>query len=387
MLGRVAGRVALVALACSVFAGCFVPTTPDSTSPSYAGTDVGSNADMEKYDAITRELEAHRAKALDDTAMELEAHGNVLYWKTYPGMAPELHSHDADHDTSVDYTFGIGVADDNNFRASSGLVATAVFGGDKVRYELFDARSVNESKGSVDFDAPTDEQKYWAYAVSGAALYVITTGSAHTIWKVGAGESQATKLFTLEEAGIDVGIFMDFAVDNETLMLVESGRLWRVDLQTREATPMRNETEISGAVSFEVDGVIWEEATALKFFDYQENVVRDLGAELRGLTYALTDSHRTAHFFASRTSGPSHCRYGDWLVYTSGAGIFAYNLRSRAVQPILLDTQNETDGRITYVDPVTLHKGTLFVTGLTSPSGSVGAEGPVYRVELNEVLK
>ncbi|AKV04677.1 hypothetical protein AKJ09_11340 [Labilithrix luteola] len=381
------GRAALVALACSVFAGCLVPTTPNPTPSSHAGTPAATDADMQKFDAITKQLEEHRTKALDDSAMELEAHGNVLYWKTYPGMAPVLHSHDADHDTTVDYEFGIGAGDDNNFRASSGVVATAALRGDKVRYELFDARAANAPEGAVEFDAPTDEQKYWAYAVSGAALYVVTTGAAHTIWKVGAGEQKATKLFTLEEAGIKVGIFMDFAVDNTTLMLVESGRLWRVDLQTREATPMRNETEISGAVSFDVDGVVWEEATALKFFDYQENVVRDLSAELRGLSYRLTDSHGSAHYFSSRTSGPGHCRYGDWLVYTGGAGIFAYNLRSRAVQPILLDTQNETDGRITYVDPVALHKGTLFVTGLTSPSGSVGAEGPVYQVDLNDVLK
>lgn len=380
------GRAALVVLACLVFAGC-LPNTPDPSPISYGGTDGASQADQEKYDAIRRQLEAHRAKALDDSAMELEAHGNVLFWKTYPGMAPQLHSHDADHDTTVDYAFGIGVSDDNDFRASSGIVATAKLGGDKVRYELFDARAANEPRGAVGFDAPSDEQKYWAYAVSGAALYVITTGDSHTIWKVGAGESQATKLFTLEEAGIDVGIFMDFAVENTTLMLVESGRLWRLDLQTREATPMRNETEISGTVSFELDGVVWEEATALRFFDYQENVVRDLGAELQGLAYAITSSHASAHFFASRTSGPSHCRYGDWLVYTSGAGIFAYNLRSHAVQPVLLDTQNETDGRITYVNPVALRDGTLFVTGLSSSSGSVGAEGPVYRVELSDVLK
>ena len=43
--------------------------------------------------------------------------------------------------------------------------------------------------------------------------------------------------------------------------------------------------------------------------------------------------------------------------------------------------------RIDYRYPVALDSGKLYVTGLESTSGAVGAEGPIYQVDLTSVLR
>ena len=59
-------------------------------------------------------------------------------------------------------------------------------------------------------------------------------------------------------------------------------------------------------------------------------------------------------------------------------------MESGRVVPILIEPRPEvSDGRrIEYRYPTVLDNGLLFVTGLTSESGAVGADGPVYRVDL-----
>jgi hypothetical protein len=52
---------------------------------------------------------------------------------------------------------------------------------------------------------------------------------------------------------------------------------------------------------------------------------------------------------------------------------------------VLLDTNDSPF--IEYRDPIVLANGVLFTTGLTSQTGSTGADGPVYRVDLDQVLQ
>ena len=66
----------------------------------------------------------------------------------------------------------------------------------------------------------------------------------------------------------------------------------------------------------------------------------------------------------------------------SKAGTETLYLRSKAVldaRPILLEP-HEAEVRIEYRYPTIVDSGALFVVGLTSTSGSVGADGPVYQV-------
>ncbi len=58
------------------------------------------------------------------------------------------------------------------------------------------------------------------------------------------------------------------------------------------------------------------------------------------------------------------------------------------VSPVLLEPAmgRVSTVRVTYGAPLVLGNGTLLVTGLESASGAVGVEGPVYRVDLADVL-
>ena len=64
------------------------------------------------------------------------------------------------------------------------------------------------------------------------------------------------------------------------------------------------------------------------------------------------------------------------------------------ITPVLLEPRPDAPGqdpssqplRIEYRYPQVTTDGTLYVTGLTSASGSVGADGPIYSVDLKPLL-
>jgi hypothetical protein len=63
------------------------------------------------------------------------------------------------------------------------------------------------------------------------------------------------------------------------------------------------------------------------------------------------------------------------------SGIFSYEMSADVVTPILLDPRLEPPERLTYRYPQIVRSGDIFVQGLFSESGAVGADGPIYRVE------
>jgi hypothetical protein len=377
------------ALSLALLSGCLfaTPSTSDGTSSGtqQAGT---TDADMQTMKALQKSLESHRTQAMDKSAMELEAVGGTLYYRTYPGFAPVFHRRNADGST-IDYGFSIGSGDDSNDRTSQDLVVTAERAGDHITYHAYDSHKKNVEAGASQLPTPTDEQKWWAYAVSGSTIYVITTptektGTGHAIWSFAPGGTP-TKLFTLEDAGIMVGELLDFDVDGQTLMVIESGRLWRVDLAQKKAEYMKNKTEIAGAVNFSKDGVAFEDSTGLKFFNYAANTLRDLSQEIQAVPYQIAPTYKSSHYFYSATTSNNFTRFGDWIVYTGSAGIFAYDLAKKRVAPVLLDVSEE-NLRVTYRYPVVTSDGAAYLVGLTSTDGAVGADGPVYETQLAQIL-
>ena len=384
-------RISLAAstLSFALLSGCFfgAPTTSEANGSSGA-EGASTDADTATFKKLQSDLESHRTQAMDKGAMELETAGGTLYYRTYPGFDPIFHRRNADG-TRLDYGFSIGSGDSANDRTSDDLVVTAERAGDRVTYHAYDAHTANVQKGSVDLPAPTDEQKWWAYAVSGSTIYAITTptektGTGNTIWSFTPGGTPA-KLFTLEDAGIKVGELLDFDVDGQTMMVIESGRLWRVDLAAKKAQYLQNKTEIAGAVNFSKDGVAFEDSTGLKFFDYAQNSLRDLSAEVRASSYQIAPTYTTSHYFYSATTSNNFTRWGSWIVYTGNAGIFAYDLAQKRVAPVLLDVSND-QVRIAYRYPVVTSDGSTYLVGLTSQDGAVGADGPIYRTSLKQLL-
>ncbi len=373
-------------MCCLALGACSFPSEPTNITIPTVPPDTTA-ADTMQIAQLRQQLDSLRSEVLDKRAMELEAVGNALYWKTYPGFSPLLHHREASGQM-IEYAFSIGAGDDNNYRASQDLVVTATRDS-AIVYHAYDAHASNKALGTWTFPTPSDEQKWWAFAVSGTTAFVIAPPrdaavAGHAVWSCAPGADQRV-LFTLEETGIKVGELMEFGVDGTTLMVIESGRLWHVDMALKRAKFMGNKTEISGSVDFTADGVIWQDMTGLKYFDSAAGALRDLSKELHAAAYKINETYKTSHYFYGATTGSNFARWKDWLVYTANSGIFAYNLKTMAVRPVLLDT-NDDELHIAYRYPVPLENGSLFVVGLTSTSGSTGADGPVYQTDLTKVL-
>lgn len=340
------------------------------------------NRDIEHYNQTQLELDEARDEFLGEDAGELFPAGNRLYWLEFRNWAPTFHSWDAESDQRVNHGFSVGEGTRYNFRASSEAVAVAEEDFDGIIYHVYDATQEQTEITTVEFPSPSDEQRWWAYDVSGSDLYVITTGEETSLFRTSPG-GEPVLVTTLESAGCNVEEFWDFGVSGGTLVFIESGRLWSLDLPSNRATWLENETEISGWVNFTHEGALFEAYDGLYFFDYDTAELLDIAAEIAAAEYQLNETYQSTHLYFEGFSW-----YRDSLVYIGSGGVFAYNMASRAVTPILLEPRmgDTSDVRIVYRYPVVLDNGLLFVTGLTSESGSVGAEGPVFRVDISNIL-
>ncbi len=379
-------RSLAIALSCLAPA-CLVLDDGPKSSTSRSPTDP-TVKDVAALEKLRDQLEEGRTVALDKGAGELDARGNVLFYRTYPGYSPALHRLDRDG-KKITYEFSIGAGDDANVRLTEAAVATAQRQGSHVAYRVYDASTTGSLLGSTEFPAPGGEEKWSAYALAGTTLYVVTTPTdkiaGHTVWSLVPG-GVAQKLFTLEEAGIKVGEFLDFDVEGSTLVLIESGRLWAVDVNNKRAKFLQNKWEISGSVYFSADGVVWEDAKGLKYLPYATNEVRDVSQEIAGSDFKINATYAKAHYFDHATSHENFTRYKNAVVYTGNQGIFAYDLERKRVAPVLLDVAKDDGTRVDYRYPVVLDDGTAFFVGLTSEDGAVGADGPVYRKNIAAIV-
>ena len=340
------------------------------------------NQDIEHYEEVIAELENTRVEFLGEEATELYSYGNRLFWLRMDTWSPTLHSWDATTDTRVNCSFSIGSGDRYNYRASLDSVATAEEAGMGVVYHVYDIGAPGTEITTVEFDAPSDEQRWWAYDVDGTTLYVVVTGEETGLYRVPAGGTPEM-MTTFESAGCAVAEFWDFAVEGNTMIFIESGRIWRFDLPSNTATWLGNETQISGAVNFGSDGVMYEvytgygHRTYLYRYDTRETV--DLSEAIAASGYQLNETFASTHLYYE-----GYTRHRDWMVYIGSGGVHGYHLYRGDVEPLLLSPRG--DVRIDYRYPVVLDNGMLFVTGLTSTSGATGADGPVYRVDVSSIL-
>ncbi len=335
--------------------------------------------DIGEYNELQAALDEGRSEFLGEEAAELYAPGDLLYWLDYASWAPGLHSYDPVSGAYVDYAFSIGEGDTYNYRAADEAVATAQDAAGGIVYSVYDRSQADSLLNEVEFPTPTDGQRWWAYDVDGSDLYVMTTGSATTLWRCSPGQDCAD-VTTLESAGASVAEFWDFGVEDDTLYFIESGRLWRLDISANQATWLGNETEISGSVEWRDGGVLYISASGPFYYDYASQQVTDLERAIENDPYQLNQTFAASHHYLQDGT-----LYGDYLVYTGNDGVYAYQFRQGGVVPLLLEPRSE-DLRIEYRYPQIMDRGSLFVTGLTSTSGSVGADGPVYRLEAAELL-
>ncbi len=357
------------ALACGVG---HAPATYDTAVDPYAAAD----ADAEEYAEVATELASYRSRFLDDEADELYAEGHWLFWLTFPGYDPVLHAWDSRADQQVDYDFSIG-SDTYNYRASSALVVTATPEGSSVVYSAYAIDKASAREGTAEFDAPTNGSRWHAYAVDGTTVYLVVSGGRETALYTWEPPGEPERQWSFEELGYELGEFWDFDVEGTTMIFIESGRIWRADVRTGEGEWLGNETQVSGSVSYDSEAVIWATDQGIYWYDYDANGrVVNLSDRINTADYRLNDTYDSTHKLVET----GFWRDGNAFVYEAYSGIYLYDLGTSAFEPIILEMPDSAV-RVTWRDPVMLDDGTLFVTGLESESGSVGADGPVWRVD------
>jgi hypothetical protein len=362
-----------------VIASAFVPGCIASPNQPGGGDDQ-QTFDLEHWNALVAELDARRTEFLGKHVQELAPVGTHLFWLDTTNFNPALRTYDGTTKAKLAYTFSIGDGNLYNYRASANLVVTADPSSNPVVYHAYDATSPKREIASTTFMKPPGAQ--WnAYAVSNGTVYIVdqTTPGSTVLerWIPGQAPTQVT---TLESAGVQVGEFLDFDVSGNTMVFIESGRIWKLDLATNHATWLMNHTEVSGAVDFRADGVMFSSATGLMFFDYAKNALVDISTQINANPFKVNTTFATAAKYYQ-----DFARWRTYVLYVGNSGLFAYDMPNDKIIPLLL-SPNSADLRVDYRYPVAIDNGEAFVTGLTSTSGATGADGPTYKIDLKAIL-
>lgn len=358
-------RVGLVvlgfSLACIGGSGEGTPSTGEPTAEEEL------EANIAHYEQVERTLRAGRTEiAIGPT--ELVAVGPNVFWLDYHQQwDPTVYVTEPDSEPRA---LRLLSYDDLNYRVSDTLLVTAVPDFGTVAYEVIDLDG--NALGTTELDAPGGGRRWWAYAADGDEVYVVDEDADTLLRFAPGGTPEVVTTFT--ELGVDLGVFMDFDVEDGEMIFIESGRIWTADLDAGTATWLENETQAS-AVDSNDTHIVYSSARGLRIVD--RATLQTVALEDAVAHYALNSSFANAHL----PSGGTFSLVGDVLVYLGGSGVFGYDLVTGAVEPLLLDPRYDGSLRVEYINPTATDQGVLYVKGLESESGSVGADGPIYRVE------
>ncbi|MDI1444488.1 hypothetical protein [Polyangium sp. 6x1] len=164
---------------------------------------------------------------------------------------------------------------------------------------------------------------------------------------------------------MSVGEFWDFGVEGNTAILIESGRVWSLDIAARKATWLKNETQAMAA-QWDSKGVFYLSATGPFFYANDTGKNRDIEAEIAASGYELNSTYNAIHEYSQ-----GGARNGDDVAYIGRDGLFLFDLGTGKTRPALL---NARDNSIVYRNPVLLENGKLFVQGLRRRRAGIGPE-------------
>ncbi len=369
----------LLAFASLMASACSCGTSSDTEVPHDTGPPVGENPE-DHYDRVAAELAVMREIFLDEEADELYGYGPNLFWLEFPGYDPELHSWSRSAG-QTDYGFSIG-SDVYNYRVSTELVLTAIEDFNACTYEVYSVGAPMDLLDTLTLEQYSSGIRWYAYAADEGTAYIVEEATDETRLLEWVPGTPPRRLWSFEELGYSLGSFQDFDVEGDDMIFLESGRIWRVDVATGQGEWLGNETQITGDINFDDQGVVWATAHEMFYYDFSTREQLSLTQAINTADYALNEAHRYAH--AQIETG--FARQGDKLVYEANEGIYLYDLGTGAFEPIILE-ERDSPVKVSWRDPVLIEDGTLFVTGLESTSGSVGAEGPVWKVEHSSLME
>lgn len=324
--------------------------------------------DIEHYEQVEANLRANRSLFANDGPTELVAVGSNLFWLNYHQQwDPTLYVVEPGQEPRA---LRVLSYDDLNYRVSDELVVTAVPDFNTVDYQVMSLDGTD--LGTTSFDAPGGGRRWWAFAADGEDVYVVDEDADELLRFAPGGQPEVVTTFT--DLGVSLGLFMDFDVEDGELIFVESGRIWTADLDAGTATWLENETEAT-AVDTNDTHIVYKSAEGLQIVDRATLTTVALADAVSG--YQLNGSFTNAH----QPTGGTFSVVGDKLVYLASDGVFGYDLVTGAVEPLLLDPRYDGTLRVEYINPTATEDGLLYVKGLESESGSVGADGPIYVVD------
>jgi hypothetical protein len=334
--------------------------------------------DIEEYEELTRDLEKNRVEVLGTSATTIAGAGTRLFWLEYPTISPELHSLNTQTGDRVTYAFSIDFENTYSYRVSRDIVVTVRQDGSNIRYEAYALDKPEELLGSLSFSDPGGGIKWYAYAPDAGDVYIVQQDFANDkniVLKWTPGDAAANPVVTLEDIGVNVGEFLDFGVDGNTMIFIETGRIWNLDLAAKKATWLENETEAYGA-DFDDAGILFSTAKGPFFYRRETKQISDVAEAIHDAGYELNKTYKDIDEYDSGLG-----RQGDHLVYIGRSSLFTYDMKNDVVRPLLLSPR-EAGLRIDYTFPVVLEDGSIFVQTAESTSGAVGAKGKVYQVNV-----
>ncbi len=344
----------------------------------------GTNQDLAQYQALQQQLDGHRVQFLPTGTWSPAGIGHTLFWEDNGvGADPTLSSYDEQSGTRVTYQFSIGDADGEHgqlYRASSDLVVTT---DPSNVYQIYATGSANNAVGQFALTPPDSGVQWWAYAVDGTTVYVLTQGSDTELLRWQPGDGDPTPLFALEDEGITIGELWDFDVSGNDLVVIESGQVWHLDMTTlaSEAVPATNQLDPGNPISFGSNGILFTEQGGqsgdLVYYALADHSLTDVSAAISGSSFQINKTFAQAHFY--QQGGVLDGLDPNRIDYIGEMGLFAFELDTTKITPLLLSPD---DGNVTinYVAPSPLASGDIYVVGLTSNEGDIGVEGPLYKV-------
>jgi hypothetical protein len=340
--------------------------------------------DIAQYEDLQKSLEATRDVFLKTAAQDFYAAENTLYWVEVGSGNPYLRSFDDAQKKRTDYTFKVYLSgnpvDTINFHASSTMIASMnVFDG----ANTYAAGASEQLLGKLTLPAPPSGQRWWAYSVNGNDLFVVVNDAVsgkYVLQKWTPGQADPTNILTLDDliAPNMIGEFLDFAIDGTTLIFDEGGRIWMADLGDAKAKWAQNDKEV-GSANFYSGGAVYSQGEEFFRYDMASNSRENITDKMKA-GYSMNKTYTHVHY---PDANGSWCKYKNKIVYHGSDGIFAYDMNSEKVIPLLLDAR---DNSVVYRNPTTVDTGTLFVKGLLSQSGAIGADGPTYSIDASNLL-
>jgi hypothetical protein len=341
-------------------------STATGTSAGGAG---GAGGDVAQYQALEAQLDKDRMMFLTPGASGLAGIGTHFFWLDFDTFDPHLHSFETTASLSTDYTFSIGTGDTYNWRASDQIIVSAEDTGDNCVFHVFTIDQKNAHVTDVLSDPPGDGLNWWAYSPDKGNVYFVTEEGDTGLWEWTPGSAAPTELFTLESLGVNVGEFEDFIVDSGVMVFIESGRVWSLDLSTQVPVYLGNMTEATGGATL-TDGVLIQTDTDVLFYSYTTKTLRDIGQAIDKSGYKINNTFTSSGNYLSDMTNYNHL-----VGYIGESGLFTFDMDKNKVTPLLL---NALDNSTVYASPVFLTDGSVFVQGLMSTDGAIGADGPVY---------